>query len=189
MGKLAFMRVYSLHIWIASGSCFWSSSRLGSSPTPMQAPTPLPPQRGDRRTCSRRHLRRQKVVGAAGGSGGYFAHQRRDLRGQRGSWKRRKKARWRGGACAPVRAHDRGKDAGVPSVAHTPKAETRAGGGDTARGGEGLFLAEWGRLLVLLAISILPVLLLLLLLLLDIGGGGSSGGGCRFCACTRPCWL
>ena len=53
----------------------------------------------------------------------------------------------------------------------TPKAETRAGGGDTARGGEDLLLAKWGRLLllllllvlVLLAISILPIVLLLLL--------------------------
>ena len=30
--------------------------------------------------------------------------------------------------------HDRGEDAGVAPAAHTPKAETRAGGGDTARG-------------------------------------------------------
>ena len=126
-GKLAFMRAYSLHIWIASGSCFWSSSGLGSSLTPMQAPAPLPPQRGDRRTCSRRHLRQQRVVGAAGSSGGYFAYQRRDLRGQRGSWKGGRRHDGEVALALPFvlifvdRAHGRGEDAGVPPAARTPK--------------------------------------------------------------------
>jgi len=64
------------------------------------------------------------------------------------------------------RAHNRGQDTRVPSAARSAKAETRAGetqtGGDTARGEERLFLAEWERLLLLLVISILLVLLVLL---------------------------
>jgi len=52
------------------------------------------------------------------------------------------------------RAHDRSQDTRVPSTARGAKAETRAGetqpAGDTARGGEGLFLSERERLLLLL---------------------------------------
>ena len=52
------------------------------------------------------------------------------------------------------RAHDRSQDIRVPSAARGAKAETRAGetqtGGGTARGGEGLFLSERERLLLLL---------------------------------------
>ena len=52
------------------------------------------------------------------------------------------------------RAHDRSQDTRVPSAARGAKAETRVGetqtGGDTARGGEALFLSERERLLLLL---------------------------------------
>ena len=65
-------------------------------------------------------------------------------------------------------AHDRGQDTRVPSAARTPKAETRTGethtGGDTARGGEGSFLGERGRLLLLLLLLVVSIQLILLLL-------------------------
>ena len=101
-GELLLKPGYRLHIWITSGS-----SPPGSvlPQHPHQHPHWHRSQTGDRGTCLPRRPRWRKVVGAGGGRGDYFAHQRRDLRGLRGSSKRRKKVRWRVCACIRIRVH------------------------------------------------------------------------------------